>query len=196
MLTIGNIVQWEQLRKKSFIDFDVNDEEDKLVLTFVISGKRSRYSAFKAAISEADVARDVREYINEINSEFKYLGQFMLDKNDDDIENSSSDGAKAKISTIIGQIIFNGADVKNLLSLGIEWIPWISESFGEYEKNKKLEHRLWARVSLSPYVKEGTTLHQFLPFPWEDAADNVSDLDIKTAKFLFKQNEKFKIRKK
>ena len=196
MLTIGNIVQWEQLRKKSFIDFDANDEEDKLVLCFVVSGKRYRYSAFKAAVSDADVSKDVQRYIDEINSEFKYLSQFMLEKNDADTEKTLSNEPKTKISTIVGQIIFNGTELKNLLSMGIEWIPWISKSFGEYEKNKKLEHRFWARVALSPYIKEGTTLHQFLPFPWEDATDNVSDLDVKTAKFLFKRNEKFKIKKK
>lgn len=195
MIKIKDIILWEQLRGKSFEDFDAKDYKDDLSILYVIdeADKQDRVTLelYEKALSETDT-RQVRIRIKKINDDILFSSQFFIMSN----ATSGDDGKSEKqnVGDIIGSLICLGISPESLLDMDLCYLSYLTDQYAKYVKNRLTDKRFWTMLQLSPYLDKGTEAHDFIPFPWEKSQkgedDQITDKDIDMAKCLFKLNKK------
>jgi hypothetical protein len=195
MIKIKDIILWEQLRGKSFEDFDAKDYKDDLSILYVIdeADKQERVTLglYEKALSETDT-KQVRARIKKINDDILFSSQFFIVAN----EKSENDGKSEKqnVGDIIGSLICLGISPESILNMDLCYLSYLTDQYAKYVKNRLTDKRFWAMLQLSPYLDKGTEAHDFMPFPWEKSQngedDKITDKDINIAKCLFGLNKK------
>lgn len=190
-LKIIDIIRWELLRHKSFNDFAPTDEDDILTLSYVTdaAARTNLYSAYKHLYEEKQL--DIEQKIKSIGNYIRYANQFA-----EKTEAKTDTKNPISVHEVVGDLVVSGADATYIMQLGIEYLPWLCNSVGEHAKKRAEDKRYWSMILCSPYIDRSQVhnAHEFLPFDWDKEGGatkrEVSDTDLKIAKFLFGKNKK------
>ena len=191
MLTIENVIQWEQLTHKRLHDFDGGSVDDITALGYVQYADRHKYTLaeYRDALLSAPNTKALESVARRAALDFKYIEQFTAaveaDKKDGNLANDES------VTEICGQLITGGIDGAFLLSRGLEDLRWLSQAALNHQQRVMENSRFWAYLQLSPYIDKNKAKNakEFLPFEWESPldSDHITELEQKIAAALFKE---------
>ena len=173
MITIGNILKWERLRKKAFNDFDEKDTDDILAIGYAMLDQREvSFEAYKDAALNSN-AGIVAGVIKDLNAEIRYISQFQ-----DPQDEASDQDAKQTVTEMVGALLFAGMDGNFLLGRGLEDLSWLLQTFDVSVRRKLEADRFWAFIGLLPYIDKSKypNASTFLPFEWEGKAQAETEI--------------------
>ena len=182
MIKIGNIVLWERLTEHSFFAFDITSPADMAALLYVIDAPGCPLETYSKALNITK-GSELQKKVKAISKDVEKFLQYAS-KPKEDGSSDSSDGESQKVSDIIGQIIFLGQPAPAILDMSIDYLPFLSEQFAAKVKRDAEHDRSILYTQLSPYLAENTSIHSFMPLPW-DAEEEITDEDAEIANFLF-----------
>lgn len=187
-ITIKDIIRWEQLRQKSFSDFDVTDDDDVITLMYIVDKISKQYETYKEV---ADARPDlVKKTADEISKYMRYMSQFAEPDSDaeDACETADEKEESARISDVVMNIIYSGVDAGYVMNEAeICDIPLLARGCEGKMRRRMEESRLWTFMTLSPYLDEKCkTPSALYRFSWEDENEEsaVSDDDIEAVEGL------------
>lgn len=187
MLTLANIIEWEQLTGKRLQEYDGNSVEDMAALGYVQYAERRKwtFAEYREAILTAKETKELESVARRAALEFRYIAQF----NNTVEANASGEKSTESVTEICGQLITNGIDGNFLLSRGLEDLRWLTRAAQQHEQRRLENSRFWAYLHLSPYIDKNKVKNakEFLPFAWEAPLerDTITELDKKLAKAFF-----------
>jgi uncharacterized protein YegP (UPF0339 family) len=191
MIRIGQIILWEQLLDRSFSTFDVTKDDDIAALLYVIDegdGKdKITFELYKKALSETKRS-DLMLRLKDINDEIMFASQFFVKQK----SGQNTGDEPEKVGDQLGDLICHGINPESIINLPLLWLSYLSNAFANHLKNRLTDKRRWAMIQVSPYLKKGTTEHDFMPFEWDENEDTekITSDDIKIAEALFNKNKK------
>lgn len=187
MLTLANIIEWEQLTGKKLQEYDGSSIDDMAALGYVQYEDRRKWTLaeYKDALLLAKETKELESVARRAALEFRYIAQFNARRVEaDDEKNDDS------ITDICGQLITNGIDGNFLLSRGLEDLGWLTRAACHHEQKAWESSRFWAYLQLSPYLDKNKVHNakEFLPFAWEAPleSETITDMEKKMAAALFK----------
>ena len=187
MLTLANIIEWEQLTGKKLQEYDGSSIDDMAALGYVQYEDRRKWTLaeYKDALLLAKETKELESVARRAALEFRYIAQFNARRVEaDDEKNDDS------ITDICGQLITNGIDGNFLLSRGLEDLGWLTRAACQHEQKAWENSRFWAYLQLSPYLDKNKVHNakEFLPFAWEAPleSETITDMEKKIAAALFK----------
>ena len=125
MLTLANIIEWEQLTGKKLQEYDSSSIDDMAALGYVQYEDRRKWTLaeYKDALLLAKETKELESVARRAALEFRYIAQFNARRVEaDDEKNDDS------ITDICGQLITNGIDGNFLLSRGLEDLGWLTRA--------------------------------------------------------------------
>lgn len=184
-ITIGNIILWERLAERSFSTFDIGSTTDMAMLMYVIDNPRCGFSTYAKSL-EITKDKQLRDKVRAIGKSIERFLQYRTKSASDE-----DSGTPAMVGDVVGGIIYTGQSAADILSLSIDYLPYLVEQYCEHLKRSRERDRDMMYTLLSPYLEKGTTPYSFMPLPWDDesAASAVSDEDIEVANFLFNHSK-------
>lgn len=164
MITIKNLIRFEQLRKKSFFLIDYTDEEDVTALLYVTSGMSDTYT-LKTYEELLKNGTWLKKEQARLEAESALAGQYQQIKDKEDAESKEE---TQTLESIISDLVAGGIDPDWLYNkMDLCDLPSIIESFTNRERSRLEEKRLFTAITVMPHVKGIKDPKQILTFPWE-----------------------------
>jgi len=162
-LKIKAILRWEQIKNKSFSNFDSSDIEDIELLIYTMSEKKVTFEVFKNALG-AKIRKDMYSDLNKL---MKYIAQFQSENN------TEEDPGNQKIGDIISSLILSGLDPHYALNeMELFDLPVFISAYERKKKEEMENSRLWTYLSMLPHIdakKMKNGAKDLMIFPWEQA---------------------------
>ena len=184
MLTLSNIIEWEQLTGKKLQEYDGSSIDDMAALGYVQYEDRRKWTLaeYKDALMRAKEMKELESVARRAALEFRYIAQFTA--------KVEADGEKSdeSVTEICGQLITKGIDGNFLLSRGLEDLGWLTRAAQKHEQQQLENARFWAYLQLSPYIDKNKAKNakEFLPFAWETLeSSTITDMEKKLARAFF-----------
>lgn len=184
-ITIGNIILWERLVGRSFFTFSPTNAEDMTSLLYVMDSPDCPLETYANAL-EATKNSELKQKIKGVAKAVERFLQYAT--KEDDASDAGEEEGKQLVGDIVGQVIFSGQPAPSILSLSIDYLPFLSEQYVAKTKRDAERDRGILYTQLSPYLSAGTSLHSFMPLPWDSDVE-ISDEDADIANFLFSHDK-------
>lgn len=203
-ITIRQIIRWEQLRKKTFNEFDTSVDDDVIALMYVTSKpfeiNDSLFETYKdVALEKPEL---VKKHADDIGRYFGYINQFSEKAPEEPIDpmalksEEPVDDSKVSISEVAMNLLYSGVDARYLMDdVELCDLPMLARGSESAMRRKLEDHRLWTFLMVSPYLDSSckkTT--DFYPFPWEEEGKHVivSGEDLQMAESILSENKERK----
>ena len=185
-LNIKSIITAEKLLGKSFGQFNLEDTEEWLVLSYamVVSNNEETFTldTFRKLTKNK---RMMSEIIQSIKKEFEYIEQF------NGKEEVKTDGqSDISITEVAGMMIANGIEPAFVYEMRTTEITDILQAIEDRKKEKMESDRFWTYFVMAPHIdtKKVKSPEALITFPWEMAEKkNKQDVDFEKAKANFEK---------
>lgn len=185
-LNIKSIITAEKLLGKSFGQFNLEDAEEWLVLSYamVVSNNEETFTldTFRKLTKNK---RMMSEIIQGIKKEFEYIEQFKSK------EEVKTDGqSDISITEVAGMMIANGIEPSFVYEMRTTEITDILQAIEDRKKEKMESDRFWTYFVMAPHIdtKKVKSPEALITFPWEMAEKkNKQDVDFEKAKANFEK---------
>lgn len=199
MITLQDILLFEQLQNKSFMDFD-GGLDDCLTLMYVHDHDNRRNCTLKHyrktnkdALNMGNPSKDLRRFLAMVQADMQYINQFSHPIVDEEQSEKKHD----KLTPAIQSLLFHGGiNVQWLMQQGLDMLPILTEGLDSMIRREKEEQRFNILQLIAPHIKESAfmQLKRRWKFPWEEPQQQqeISEsLNNKIARFIFgkKKNE-------
>ena len=203
-ITIKNIIRWEQLRGKTFSEFDTSDTDDVIALMYVTTPDKTLGGSLFETYWEVVQQRPklVEKHSDEISRYLDYINQFSA-KAEQEPEDpmalhteESEKPDKTSIGDVAMNLLYSGVDAHYLMDEAeLCDLPMLGKGAEERMHRRMEESRLWTYLSLQPYISEKDKIRRasdLYPFPWEEKGKPVivSDEDMAMAESILYNNGK------
>ena len=202
-ISLKQIIRWEQLRRKTFNEFDTAVVDDVIALMYVTSKtsdiEGSLFDTYKdVALEKPEL---VKKHADEIGRYFTYINQFAEKAREEVVDPmalKSEEPAddKVSLSEVAMNLLYSGVDARYLMDeVELCDLPMLARGSESAMRRKLEDHRLWTFLMVSPYLdsscKKTTDLY---PFPWEEEGKSVivSDEDLQMAESILSENKERK----
>ena len=185
-LNIKSIITAEKLLGKSFGQFNLEDTEEWLVLSYamVVSNNEETFTldTFRKLTKNK---RMMSEIIQGIKKEFEYIEQFKSK------EEVKTDGqSDISITEVAGMMIANGIEPAFVYEMRTTEITDILQAIEDRKKEKMESDRFWTYFVMAPHIdtKKVKSPEALITFPWEMAEKKEKqDVDFEKAKANFEK---------
>ena len=185
-LNIKSIITAEKLLGKSFGQFNLEDAEEWLILSYamVVSNNEETFTldTFRKLTKNK---RMMSEIIQGIKKEFEYIEQF------NGKEEVKTDGqSDISITEVAGMMIANGIEPAFVYEMRTTEITDILQAIEDRKKEKMESDRFWTYFVMAPHIdtKKVKSPEALITFPWEMAEKkNKQDVDFEKAKANFEK---------
>ena len=185
-LNIKSIITAEKLLGKSFGQFNLEDAEQWLVLSYamVVSNNEETFTldTFRKLTKNK---RMMSEIIQGIKKEFEYIEQF------NGKEEVKTDGqSDISITEVAGMMIANGIEPAFVYEMRTTEITDILQAIEDRKKEKMESDRFWTYFVMAPHIdtKKVKSPEALITFPWEMAEKKEKqDVDFEKAKANFEK---------
>ena len=185
-LNIKSIITAEKLLGKSFGQFNLEDAEEWLVLSYamVVSNNEETFTldTFRKLTKNK---RMMSEIIQGIKKEFEYIEQFKSK------EEVKTDGqSDISITEVAGMMIANGIEPAFVYEMRTTEITDILQAIEDRKKEKMESDRFWTYFVMAPHIdtKKVKSPEALITFPWEMAEKKEKqDVDFEKAKANFEK---------
>ena len=185
-LNIKSIITAEKLLGKSFGQFNLEDSEEWLVLSYamVVSNNEETFTldTFRKLTKNK---RMMSEIIQGIKKEFEYIEQFKS-KEEVKIDGQSD----ISITEVAGMMIANGIEPAFVYEMRTTEITDILQAIEDRKKEKMESDRFWTYFVMAPHIdtKKVKSPEALITFPWEMAEKKEKqDVDFEKAKANFEK---------
>ena len=185
-LNIKSIITAEKLLGKSFGQFNLEDAEEWLVLSYamVVSNNEETFTldTFKKLTKNK---RMMSEIIQGIKKEFEYIEQF---KGKEEVKTDGQ--SDISITEVAGMMIANGIEPSFVYEMRTTEITDILQAIEDRKKEKMESDRFWTYFVMAPHIdtKKVKSPEALITFPWEMAEKkNKQDVDFEKAKAIFEK---------
>ena len=185
-LNIKSIITAEKLLGKSFGQFNLEDAEQWLVLSYamVVSNNEETFTldTFRKLTKNK---RMMSEIIQGIKKEFEYIEQF---KGKEEVKTDGQ--SDISITEVAGMMIANGIEPAFVYEMRTTEITDILQAIEDRKKEKMESDRFWTYFVMAPHIdtKKVKSPEALITFPWEMAEKkNKQDIDFEKAKANFEK---------
>ena len=185
-LNIKSIITAEKLLGKSFGQFNLEDAEEWLVLSYamVVSNNEETFTldTFKKLTKNK---RMMSEIIQGIKKEFEYIEQF---KGKEEVKTDGQ--SDISITEVAGMMIANGIEPAFVYEMRTTEITDILQAIEDRKKEKMESDRFWTYFVMAPHIdtKKVKSPEALITFPWEMAEKKEKqDVDFEKAKANFEK---------
>lgn len=185
-LNIKSIITAEKLLGKSFGQFNLEDAEEWLVLSYamVVSNNEETFTldTFRKLTKNK---RMMSEIIQGIKKEFEYIEQF---KGKEEVKTDGQ--SDISITEVAGMMIANGIEPAFVYEMRTTEITDILQAIEDRKKEKMESDRFWTYFVMAPHIdtKKVKSPEALITFPWEMAEKkNKQDVDFEKAKANFEK---------
>ena len=185
-LNIKSIITAEKLLGKSFGQFNLEDSEEWLVLSYamVVSNNEETFTldTFRKLTKNK---RMMSEIMQGIKKEFEYIEQF---KGKEEVK--TDDQSDISITEVAGMMIANGIEPAFVYEMRTTEITDILQAIEDRKKEKMESDRFWTYFVMAPHIdtKKVKSPEALITFPWEMAEKkNKQDVDFEKAKANFEK---------
>ena len=185
-LNIKSIITAEKLLGKSFGQFNLEDAEQWLVLSYamVVSNNEETFTldTFKKLTKNK---RMMSEIIQGIKKEFEYIEQF---KGKEEVKTDGQ--SDISITEVAGMMIANGIEPAFVYEMRTTEITDILQAIEDRKKEKMESDRFWTYFVMAPHIdtKKVKSPEALITFPWEMAEKKEKqDVDFEKAKANFEK---------
>ena len=185
-LNIKSIITAEKLLGKSFGQFNLEDAEEWLVLSYamVVSNNEETFTldTFRKLTKNK---RMMSEIIQGIKKEFEYIEQF---KGKEEVKTDGQ--SDISITEVAGMMIANGIEPAFVYEMRTTEITDILQAIEDRKKEKMESDRFWTYFVMAPHIdtKKVKSPEALITFPWEMAEKkNKQDIDFEKAKANFEK---------
>lgn len=185
-LNIKSIITAEKLLGKSFGQFNLEDTEEWLILSYamVVSNNEETFTldTFRKLTKNK---RMMSEIIQGIKKEFEYIEQF---KGKEEVKTDGQ--SDISITEVAGMMIANGIEPSFVYEMRTTEITDILQAIEDRKKEKMESDRFWTYFVMAPHIdtKKVKSPEALITFPWEMAEKkNKQDVDFEKAKANFEK---------
>lgn len=185
-LNIKSIITAEKLLGKSFGQFNLEDTEQWLVLSYamVVSNNEETFTldTFRKLTKNK---RMMSEIIQGIKKEFEYIEQF---KGKEEVKTDGQ--SDISITEVAGMMIANGIEPAFVYEMRTTEITDILQAIEDRKKEKMESDRFWTYFVMAPHIdtKKVKSPEALITFPWEMAEKKEKqDVDFEKAKANFEK---------
>lgn len=185
-LNIKSIITAEKLLGKSFGQFNLEDAEEWLVLSYamVVNNNEETFTldTFRKLTKNK---RMMSEIIQGIKKEFEYIEQF---KGKEEVKTDGQ--SDISITEVAGMMIANGIEPAFVYEMRTTEITDILQAIEDRKKEKMESDRFWTYFVMAPHIdtKKVKSPEALITFPWEMAEKkNKQDVDFEKAKANFEK---------
>lgn len=185
-LNIKSIITAEKLLGKSFGQFNLEDTEEWLILSYamVVSNNEETFTldTFRKLTKNK---RMMSEIIQGIKKEFEYIEQF---KGKEEVKTDGQ--SDISITEVAGMMIANGIEPAFVYEMRTTEITDILQAIEDRKKEKMESDRFWTYFVMAPHIdtKKVKSPEALITFPWEMAEKkNKQDIDFEKAKANFEK---------
>ena len=185
-LNIKSIITAEKLLGKSFGQFNLEDAEEWLVLSYamVVSNNEETFTldTFRKLTKNK---RMMSEIMQGIKKEFEYIEQF---KGKEEVR--TDEQSDISITEVAGMMIANGIEPAFVYEMRTTEITDILQAIEDRKKEKMESDRFWTYFVMAPHIdtKKVKSPEALITFPWEMAEKkNKQDVDFEKAKANFEK---------
>ena len=185
-LNIKSIITAEKLLCKSFGQFNLEDAEEWLILSYamVVSNNEETFTldTFRKLTKNK---RMMSEIIQGIKKEFEYIEQF---KGKEEVKTDGQ--SDISITEVAGMMIANGIEPAFVYEMRTTEITDILQAIEDRKKEKMESDRFWTYFVMAPHIdtKKVKSPEALITFPWEMAEKkNKQDVDFEKAKANFEK---------
>ena len=185
-LNIKSIITAEKLLGKSFGQFNLEDAEEWLILSYamVVSNNEETFTldTFKKLTKNK---RMMSEIIQGIKKEFEYIEQF---KGKEEVKTDGQ--SDISITEVAGMMIANGIEPAFVYEMRTTEITDILQAIEDRKKEKMESDRFWTYFVMAPHIdtKKVKSPEALITFPWEMAEKKEKqDVDFEKAKANFEK---------
>lgn len=185
-LNIKSIITAEKLLGKSFGQFNLEDAEQWLVLSYamVVSNNEETFTldTFRKLTKNK---RMMSEIIQGIKKEFEYIEQF---KGKEEVKTDGQ--SDISITEVAGMMIANGIEPAFVYEMRTTEITDILQAIEDRKKEKMESDRFWTYFVMAPHIdtKKVKSPEALITFPWEMAEKKEKqDVDFEKAKANFEK---------
>ncbi len=172
-LNLKVISIYEGIKRKSFSEFDLNSEDDFLLLLYAMNeaeqNKKESFESFKSIMKVNGGL--LKELSAECTQIYLYNKQFEDKRQEDDEKERQED--KPLLSKLSSTLIALGLDAHFVLyDLELWQLSSLAESLEEKKREQWERERLWTYFSILPHVgsKCFESPQNLFRFPWEEEA--------------------------
>lgn len=162
-MRVKEIVLYEQLMGKSFLDFNVKNSEDVLAILYVRSGLESTFEVFKAAMESCPKFFNKETY--KLQKECEIEAQFR--------ENTEGkeDGEPIMIGTMAYSMIVRGVNPDYIMNCTLTDLMHVLDAYQGLRREQLEEKRTFAFLNIAPHV-DTSKMHNgakdLIRFAWEE----------------------------
>ena len=185
-LNIKSIITAEKLLGKSFGQFNLEDAEEWLILSYamVVSNNEETFTldTFRKLTKNK---RMMSEIIQGIKKEFEYIEQF---KGKEEVK--TDEQSDISITEVAGMMIANGIEPAFVYEMRTTEITDILQAIEDRKKEKMESDRFWTYFVMAPHIdtKKVKSPEALITFPWEMAEKKEKqDVDFEKAKANFEK---------
>ena len=183
ILTIRNIIKWEQLNNKPFSSMDYNDENDIISLFYVCTMSDEvgiTLHAFKENLTDEVIMTMVKSFEKQILIDAQF--QITSDKVEKD---KTTD--PVYIKDIVPILIMNGLDVNFALDeMALYDLPIYLKAYDQKTRHTLESSRLWSFIQVMPHLSQNVKSPKDLyPFPWELEDEVITEEEKRESKEVF-----------
>lgn len=185
-LNIKSIITAEKLLGKSFGQFNLEDTEEWLILSYamVVSNNEETFTldTFRKLTKNK---RMMSEIMQGIKKEFEYIEQF---KGKEEVKTDGQ--SDISITEVAGVMIANGIEPAFVYEMRTTEITDILQAIEDRKKEKMESDRFWTYFVMAPHIdtKKVKSPEALITFPWEMAEKKEKqDVDFEKAKANFEK---------
>lgn len=195
-ITLRDILLFEKLEQKSFMDFNSANAHDISVLMYVHdqSNKREYTRDFfcqfmERKINEGKAPKELGKFLRMIEKDLEYVNQFSDKVTENPHEKDDADKSDRRLTPAILRILYSGISPEWLMHQGMDILPVLTEGYALKHQDEFADKRFWTMMMMSPHVKRSSLqqLEKSLRTPEEKAGkEQVSEaLNTKIAHAVF-----------
>ena len=185
-LNIKSIITAEKLLGKSFGQFNLEDSEEWLVLSYaMVASNNEETFTLDTFRKLTKNKRMMSEIIQGIKKEFEYIEQF---KGKEEVKTDGQ--SDISITEVAGMMIANGIEPAFVYEMRTTEITDILQAIEDRKKEKMESDRFWTYFVMAPHIdtKKVKSPEALITFPWEMAEKKEKqDVDFEKAKANFEK---------
>ena len=185
-LNIKSIITAEKLLGKSFGQFNLEDAEEWLVLSYaMVASNNEETFTLDTFRKLTKNKRMMSEIIQGIKKEFEYIEQF---KGKEEVKTDGQ--SDISITEVAGMMIANGIEPAFVYEMRTTEITDILQAIEDRKKEKMESDRFWTYFVMAPHIdtKKVKSPEALITFPWEMAEKKEKqDVDFEKAKANFEK---------
>lgn len=184
-LNIKSIITAEKLLGKSFGQFNLEDAEQWLVLSYamVVSNNEETFTldTFRKLTANKRVWLDM---MKQIKTEFEYIGQF------NDKTEKTEDAGDISISDLASMMIVEGINPDFVHGMRTTEIADLLKAIDAKKKEQMEKDRFWTYLNILPHIdgKKLKSPENLITFPWEaEEKKKLSEAELEKSRAIFEK---------